>query len=78
MTQKTMGTHYQTYLETVQDEVSRELESPKNFIAGPKFPAYGSAKNPRKGFIVEDGHLLSGRWPGDCYKLAHALKDKLA
>ena len=78
MTQKTMGIHYQTYPETVQDEVSRELESPKDFIAGPKIPAYGSAKNPRKGFIVEDGHLLSGRWPGDCYKLAHALKDKLA
>ena len=78
MTQKTMGSHYQTYPETVQDEVSRELENPKDFKAGPKFPAYGSAKNPHKGFIVIDDHLLSGRWPGDCYKLAYALKDKLA
>ena len=77
MTKKSMGAHYQTYPETVQDEVSRVLEGPKDFIAGPKLPAYGSAKNPNKGFYVHDGHLLSARWPGDCYKLAHALLAKL-
>ncbi len=76
MTKKSMGTHYQTYPETVQDEVSKVLENPKDFIAGPKFPAYGSAENPHKGFYVEDGHLLSARWPGDCYKLAHAFAKK--
>jgi protease I len=77
LTKKTMGGHYQTYPQTVQDEVSVVLARKKDFHAGPKFPAYGSAKAPSKGFIVEDGHLLCGRWPGDCYKLAHALRDKL-
>ena len=78
MTKKTMGTHYQTYPETVQDEVSKILQNPKDFIAGPKYPAYGSAKNPSNGFYVRDRHLLSARWPGDCYKLAHAFCDMLA
>ncbi len=77
MTVKSMGAHYQTYPETVQDEVSKVLKTSRDFIAGPKFPAYGSANNPHKGFYVEDGHLLSARWPGDCYTLAHAFLKKL-
>ncbi len=77
MTRKHMGGHYQTYPETVQDEVCRALKSKGDFKSGPAIPAYGTAKNSNKGFVVTDGHLVSGRWPGDCYKLAHALLAQL-
>ena len=73
MTRKSMGGHYQTYPQTVQDEVSEVLASPKDFKSGPMLPAYGSADKPQKGFIVEDQHLVCARWPGDVYKLAHAF-----
>ena len=77
LTRKHIGGHYQTYPETVQNEVCRALETPNDFIPGPKFPAYGSIDAPRKGFIVEDRHLICGRWPGDAYKLAHAFLIKV-
>lgn len=73
MTRKAMGEHYQTYPQTVQDEVSEQLSSANDFLSGPMLPSYGSANNPNKGFIVEDQHLISARWPGDVYKLAHAF-----
>lgn len=77
MTWKSMGLHYQTYPETVQDEVSRALKSPRDFRAGSILPSFGTADAPHKGFIVEDGHLISARWPGDVYKLSHALRGRL-
>jgi len=77
MTKKTMGTHYQTYSETVQDEVSRVLANPKDFKPGPIYPAFGSAKKPNKGFVVKDRNLISARWPGDAYKLAYGFVNML-
>jgi protease I len=77
MTRKTHGLHYQTYPETVQDEVRRSLKGRRDFKTGSILSGFGTARSPRKGFIVEHGHLLSARWPGDVYKLAHALKDRL-
>lgn len=78
MTRRSMGKHYQTYPQTVEDEVSEQLASPKDFLSGPMLPHFGSAENPNKGFIVEDQHLVSARWPGDVYKLAHAFNAMLA
>ncbi|MFT5572244.1 MAG: protease I [Cryomorphaceae bacterium] len=66
-----MGQHYQTYPQTVQDEVTEQLASEKGFLSDPMLPSYGSASKPNKGFIVEDQHLISARWPGDVYKLAY-------
>ena len=77
MTRKSMGKHYQTYPETVQDETSAVLKKARDFKPGPMLPSFGTAKSPRKGFIVEDGHLVCARWPGDAYKLAHALRARL-
>ncbi len=77
MTRKTMGLRYQTYPETVQDEVSRALKRSRDFRPGPKFSSFGTARNPNKGFIVKDRHLLSARWPGDVYKLSYALVARL-
>ena len=77
LTKRKMGHHYQTYPQSVQDEVSKALKNPRDFKSGSIMPVYGSAKNPGKGFITVDGHLLCGRWPGDVYKLAYALLAKL-
>ncbi len=77
MTKKTMGTHYQTYPVSVQDEVSQVLASPKDFKAGNLYQTFGTAKNPHKGFIVKDRNLISARWPGDVYKLAYGFVDML-
>lgn len=77
MTKKKMGLHYQTYPETVQDEVGRILKNTKNFKTGPLLPAFGTANAPDKGFIVIDKNLFSARWPGDAYKLAHAFCTRL-
>jgi len=77
MTKKTMGTHYRTYPVSVQDEVSRMLSTPKNFKPGPIYPAFGTAKNPSKGFTVKHKNLISARWPGDVYKLACGFVDML-
>jgi len=77
MTKKTMGTHYQTYPVSVQDEVSAVLASAKDFKPGPLFPSFGTAKNPNKGFTVKDRNLISARWPGDVYKLAYGFVDML-
>ncbi|MEE9346551.1 MAG: type 1 glutamine amidotransferase domain-containing protein, partial [Robiginitomaculum sp.] len=46
MTRKAMGGHYQTYPETVQDEVSAVLAQASDFKSGPTLPAYGSASAP--------------------------------
>ncbi len=77
MTKKTMGTHYQTYPETVQDEVSRLLEKAADFKPGSIYPTFGSAKHPNKGFTVKDRNLISARWPGDAYKLAYEFAQML-
>ena len=77
LTKSKLGTHYQTYPETVQEEVSKVLKSPSDFKSGPLIPAFGTQDNPNKGFVVEDDHLLCGRWPGDVYKLAYKLNARL-
>lgn len=78
MTKKKMGLHYRTYPETVQDEVGKGLAHSKDFKPGPFFPAFGTAKSPNKGFVVIDRHLVSARWPGDAYKMAHAFCELLS
>lgn len=65
-----LGDYYLTYNETVQSEVTRELASPKDFIAGPLPISRDDESHLEKGFIVEDGNYLSGRWPGDTHKLS--------
>lgn len=72
LTQKTMGLHYQTYIQTVQDEVSSVLARKKDFKTGPFLPVFGTKKSPQKGFVVVDRNLVSARWPGDVYKFSYA------
>lgn len=61
------GNYYRTYPEYVQDEVSRNLISKKNFICG--FPF--------KAMIVEDENFITARWPLDAKLYAETLVKKL-
>jgi putative intracellular protease/amidase len=67
-----MGRHYRTYPQTVQAEVSAALGADGRFARGPLSNDYG------RPFVVEDGNLLTARWPGDSEALARALVARLA
>lgn len=62
-----LGRYYRTYPEYVQDEVTRALGTHSLFEPGPTFASY------RKPFWVQDGEVLTARWPGDAAGFAEAL-----
>ncbi len=51
----------------VQDEVKAALGDEGRFEGGPLVPSYD------KPFVVRDGNLITGRWPGDTARLAEEL-----
>jgi len=63
-----LGKYYRTYPEYVQDEVTRNLADKSQFIAG----------SPFKPMVVEDGNLVTARWPDDVWLYAEKLLEKLA
>jgi putative intracellular protease/amidase len=89
--------YYRTYSETagdapgamsVQQEVTRALADPADFLDVPKSdPQYrrktgGIARDtptdPSLAFVVQDGPYISARWPGDAHAFAHAFAATLA
>jgi putative intracellular protease/amidase len=70
MTRLWLGDYYRTYPTTVQAEVTAALASPSDFQTGPRVTLRDSPNHLARGFTVKDGSYLSGRWPGDCYRLA--------
>lgn len=74
-----LGGYYRTYPAYVEDEVRAALASPEDFVRGPlTLSARGTAEDDGPAFVVEDGHYLSARWPGDAYLFAKRLVAKLA
>jgi putative intracellular protease/amidase len=74
-----LGDYYRTYPEYVEDEVKSVLAHPEQFVRGPlHLVAKGTADDDGAAFVVDDGHYLSARWPGDAYKFAKAFAEKLA
>ena len=73
LTKLWLGDYYRTYPETVRAEVRRALASPADFDDGPLLSPRDSAAQPEAGFMVRDGNYVSGRWPGDCHRLARAF-----
>ena len=65
-----LGNYYRTYPESVQDEVTRCLETKKQFIAGPTPFLRDSQDNLGPGFFVRDSNFISARWPGDAHSFA--------
>lgn len=70
LTRPWLGDYYRTYPTTVQAEVTAALASPSDFQSGPRLTLRDSPNHLGRGFTVRDGNYLSGRWPGDCYRLA--------
>lgn len=70
-TKATRGDYFRTYPEWVQDEVRRALGPNGAWKPGPLLPVQG------RGFVVEDGSLITARWPGDAERFAAALVERL-
>lgn len=62
-----LGRYYRTYPEYVEDEVIRAIGDAARFRRGPLFPSAGP------GFVVEDGNLITARWPGDARVFAERI-----
>lgn len=72
-----LDNYYRTYPESVQDEVCRNLATPKDFFTGPFPIARDNHNNLKSGFVVEDGNYISARWPGDAHLFGKTLVQKL-
>jgi hypothetical protein len=62
-----LGRYYRTYPTYVEDEVTGALANPAQFIRGPRTTRRGTSTDHTDAFVVQDGHYLSARWPGDAY-----------
>ena len=63
-----LGEYYRTYPEYVEDEVTGVLKERSDFCRG------GSITKP---FVVEDGNLITARYPADAHLFAQKLIDKV-
>jgi putative intracellular protease/amidase len=69
-----LGNYYRTYPAYVEDEVREALASPQDFLRGPfELLRRGTDADDGPAFVVEDGHYVSARWPGDAYLFAKTL-----
>ncbi|MUL67857.1 hypothetical protein BOO86_25525 [Mycobacterium sp. CBMA 234] len=76
LTRLWLGDYYRTYPTTVEAEVTSTLASKQDFERGPSFTVLrDSPTHLSRGFTVRDGNYLSGRWPGDCHRLAAEYVD---
>ena len=72
-----LGRYYRTYPAYVQDEVTAALSDPAQFERGPRTLRRGTRTDHAPAFVVEDGNYVSGRWPGDSWKVARAFAARL-
>jgi putative intracellular protease/amidase len=73
-----LGRYYRTYPAYVEDEVRAALASEDDFVRGPRtMTARGTRDDDAPAFLVEDGNYVSGRWPGDSWKVARAFAERL-
>lgn len=73
---------------SVQEEVTRNLESPAHFLDVPaSAPDYrlktagthrDSKADSRPAWVVRDGRYVSARWPGDAYSFAKSFAEVLS
>jgi len=73
-----LGNYYRTYPAYVEDEVREALSLSNDFIRGPlNLGKRGTATNHKAAFVVENGHYVSARWPGDAYLFTERLMSLL-
>ena len=70
-----LGKYYRTYPTYVEAEVREALAL---FHRGPiNLGNKATADDDRAAFVVEDGHYVSARWPGDAYLFARKFIERL-
>jgi putative intracellular protease/amidase len=74
-----LGKYYRTYPAYVQDEVEATLRAPaRQFVVGPiTLFSRGTMEDDGPAFVVEDGHYVSARWPGDSYLFTRRFLSRL-
>lgn len=73
------GRYYRTYPAYVEHEVTAALAAPTDFVRGPRtLSKRGTETDDTHAFVVEDGHYVSARWPGDAYLFARRFLARLA
>jgi putative intracellular protease/amidase len=72
-----LGRYYRTYPTYVEDEVVAALDDARQFQRGPRSIKRGRPGDHRHAFVVQDGHYLSARWPGDAYLFAERFDELL-
>lgn len=74
-----LSTYYRTYPMYVEDEVRAALHEPaRQLVRGPiELTRRGTMDDDGPAFVVEDGHYVSARWPGDAYLFARRFQAKL-
>ncbi len=73
------GKYYRTYPAYVEDEVRAALASQDDFVRGPReLSKRGTREDDSAAFVVDSGHYVSARWPGDAYLIAKQLIARLA
>ncbi len=75
-----LGRYYRTYPAYVEDEVRAALSEPQGqFQRGPiNLGNRDTSDDDAPAFLVEDGHYLSARWPGDAYAFARRFVQMLS
>jgi putative intracellular protease/amidase len=73
LTRLWLGSYYRTYPKTVQAEVTEALASAEDFATGPRSIRKDRLDALGRGFVVEDGNYVSGRWPGDARRYGTSL-----
>lgn len=70
--------YYLTYPDLcVEDEVTSVLSASNNFVQGPTPSFRDSPTQLQRGFVVQDKHYLSSRWPGDAYNFSLKFIDMI-
>jgi putative intracellular protease/amidase len=73
------GRYYRTYPAYVETEVRGALAAPGDFVEGPRtLSKRGTRDDDTHAFVVEDGHYVSARWPGDAWLFGKKLVERLA
>ena len=70
MTGLWLKNYYRTYPTTVQEEVTRALARPTDFLVGPTALVRDAPDKLDVGFTLRDENYLSARWPGDAHRFA--------
>jgi len=70
-----LGRYYRTYDAYVQDEVTAALTDRKQFVRGPReLRERGTFADDGPAFVVDDGNLVTARWPGDAYLFSRRFR----